>query len=107
MAILFTGHKICSAFHEDYLRAVICRQSSLAIKLLDRSHQPIVLAPLLLQTPRQLGAHCLHRPAAEVIVNETRRPVEVTLGQIQTQRSEEHTSELQSQSNLVCRLLLE
>src|SRR2546430_10395910 len=25
----------------------------------------------------------------------------------QTQRSEEHTSELQSQSNLVCRLLLE
>src|SRR2546427_5236351 len=29
------------------------------------------------------------------------------VGDIGTQRSEEHTSELQSQSNLVCRLLLE
>src|SRR2546430_6500104 len=28
-------------------------------------------------------------------------------GRIRNQRSEEHTSELQSQSNLVCRLLLE
>src|SRR5688572_32415186 len=29
------------------------------------------------------------------------------LGQLRASRSEEHTSELQSQSNLVCRLLLE
>src|SRR2546430_17401280 len=29
------------------------------------------------------------------------------IGQLECQRSEEHTSELQSQSNLVCRLLLE
>src|SRR5688572_30857639 len=29
------------------------------------------------------------------------------LGRLQLHRSEEHTSELQSQSNLVCRLLLE
>src|SRR2546430_3370831 len=33
--------------------------------------------------------------------------VEETLEAIRTARSEEHTSELQSQSNLVCRLLLE
>src|SRR2546430_12801217 len=33
--------------------------------------------------------------------------VAVLLGAIQAGRSEEHTSELQSQSNLVCRLLLE
>src|SRR2546430_13439479 len=31
----------------------------------------------------------------------------LTTGQLTTNRSEEHTSELQSQSNLVCRLLLE
>src|SRR2546430_7762879 len=31
----------------------------------------------------------------------------VLLGSARTDRSEEHTSELQSQSNLVCRLLLE
>src|SRR2546430_7734786 len=31
----------------------------------------------------------------------------VCVGDVDLQRSEEHTSELQSQSNLVCRLLLE
>src|SRR5688572_31742369 len=33
--------------------------------------------------------------------------IDAALFQIKTGRSEEHTSELQSQSNLVCRLLLE
>src|SRR2546430_3974988 len=38
-----------------------------------------------------------------------RREVHLVLGQVRhaERRSEEHTSELQSQSNLVCRLLLE
>src|SRR2546427_8941310 len=31
----------------------------------------------------------------------------IALGVVEDERSEEHTSELQSQSNLVCRLLLE
>src|SRR2546430_7836166 len=35
------------------------------------------------------------------------RPVGLRRQQQQRERSEEHTSELQSQSNLVCRLLLE
>src|SRR2546430_10135086 len=34
-------------------------------------------------------------------------PEPVPPGQLRSRRSEEHTSELQSQSNLVCRLLLE
>src|SRR2546430_4453282 len=34
-------------------------------------------------------------------------PLEAVLRHFRVQRSEEHTSELQSQSNLVCRLLLE
>src|SRR5256886_13655322 len=38
---------------------------------------------------------------------ETGEVVVVALGPPAAQRSEEHTSELQSQSNLVCRLLLE
>src|SRR5256885_9896575 len=38
---------------------------------------------------------------------ETRRAVEVRRIQRQLERSEEHTSELQSPCNLVCRLLLE
>src|SRR2546427_6482193 len=36
-----------------------------------------------------------------------RKPLERTLAERRRLRSEEHTSELQSQSNLVCRLLLE
>src|SRR2546430_4690362 len=39
------------------------------------------------------------------VVYELRQPLTALNGQVQ--RSEEHTSELQSQSNLVCRLLLE
>src|SRR2546430_5039264 len=45
---------------------------------------------------RSRASYVLHRPA---IRSNTRRVI--------SQRSEEHTSELQSQSNLVCRLLLE
>src|SRR3989475_2983598 len=40
-------------------------------------------------------------------VTELTGRIEVKVGTLATQRSEEHTSELQSQSNLVCRLLLE
>src|SRR2546427_2680283 len=55
-----------------------------------RSHEPDARSPRLPQDgrrlfPRQGEAHRVPRPG----------------------RSEEHTSELQSQSNLVCRLLLE
>src|SRR2546427_13255032 len=51
------------------------------------------------------------RPARRPLDEDQRRAVgargaEDVLGEVQ-RRSEEHTSELQSQSNLVCRLLLE
>src|SRR2546430_9029606 len=51
-------------------------------------------------SPRGLEAHALARSAAT-----TSRLA--ALRAAQAERSEEHTSELQSQSNLVCRLLLE
>src|SRR2546427_8661854 len=46
---------------------------------------------------------------AEPLVHDVRghEPRERTCDDIDRSRSEEHTSELQSQSNLVCRLLLE
>src|SRR2546430_5799706 len=46
---------------------------------------------------------------ARVAAREIDAPVEPVerVGRLDAQRSEEHTSELQSQSNLVCRLLLE
>src|SRR2546430_5443346 len=43
----------------------------------------------------------VRKSSAQITEN---HPIETLVGQ---QRSEEHTSELQSQSNLVCRLLLE
>src|SRR5256886_12415397 len=47
------------------------------------------------------GTSCGSRPVASVVCAETKVPPGFGA------RSEEHTSELQSQSNLVCRLLLE
>src|SRR3989475_8119455 len=51
----------------------------------------------------------LHRAeVAEVVQRGTRvLALGVEVGELRRDRSEEHTSELQSQSNLVCRLLLE
>src|SRR2546430_12457060 len=47
-----------------------------------------------------LGGEVLRVGGAAAVAREKQRPAGA-------QRSEEHTSELQSQSNLVCRLLLE
>src|SRR2546430_7803689 len=49
-----------------------------------------------------------HRCARTIAIGQRlRRAVRTSSRPDHTQRSEEHTSELQSQSNLVCRLLLE
>src|SRR2546430_16597371 len=56
---------------------------------------------LPISQPCQDSGHCRERPRDAVRVAEPRGAREVL------RRSEEHTSELQSQSNLVCRLLLE
>src|SRR2546430_12930930 len=53
--------------------------------------------------PAATGANSPNEPAAANTKN-SRREKTLTL---KSARSEEHTSELQSQSNLVCRLLLE
>src|SRR5688572_31631280 len=55
---------------------------------------------LALQQQWQRGDHLLHPLGRD-------QPPHVQQGGLILPRSEEHTSELQSQSNLVCRLLLE
>src|SRR5688572_32203340 len=57
----------------------------------------VVISPIGMQTIQ------LARPALRLDVIGAERAVQAEL----SARSEEHTSELQSQSNLVCRLLLE
>src|SRR5688572_31106049 len=61
------------------------------------------------------SGRCAAKAAEATMVRSTRavslssRAARLTAGptQVKSRRSEEHTSELQSQSNLVCRLLLE
>src|SRR2546430_11120337 len=57
---------------------------------------------------RHAGRAADHRPSALRASSRARLPsAPVRWSQMSQARSEEHTSELQSQSNLVCRLLLE
>src|SRR2546430_9560371 len=51
--------------------------------------------------------HAAQQAIGVAPVEEARRIAEAHQSQKRRDRSEEHTSELQSQSNLVCRLLLE
>src|SRR2546430_8195232 len=53
------------------------------------------------------AAPCRARSSQPPTLEQADRRVAVRLSAIESGRSEEHTSELQSQSNLVCRLLLE
>src|SRR2546430_12759789 len=57
--------------------------------------------------PGGLGAALCFQRARCVIELNQRETVSVHIFKNRVPRSEEHTSELQSQSNLVCRLLLE
>src|SRR2546430_5445211 len=57
------------------------------------------------RSPRRL--HFETRPAVLCLLETGGRPAAFRNEAVEEIRSEEHTSELQSQSNLVCRLLLE
>src|SRR5688572_31460584 len=55
-----------------------------------------------------LAALGIHGLVSQSVVERTREfGIRLAVGARRGERSEEHTSELQSQSNLVCRLLLE
>src|SRR5688572_31026973 len=66
-----------------------------------RSHTKAVAAA----TALQIGDRQRYR--FTVLISGYRSPAVMPFGATSSMRSEEHTSELQSQSNLVCRLLLE
>src|SRR2546430_12358065 len=67
----------------------------------DEQDQPHHVGDLPGPERERPARHPFHRAGGEV------SPVEHRDGKQVEERSEEHTSELQSQSNLVCRLLLE
>src|SRR2546430_9988450 len=74
--------------HESQVRSVLSK---------------LVKAGLVVASRGRNGFSSLSRPASKISLLEIYKAVEAPL----VFRSEEHTSELQSQSNLVCRLLLE
>src|SRR2546428_8388140 len=57
--------------------------------------------------PIYLAVHAHAARANQLLGFATRRHARARQGALQAHRSEEHTSELQSRSDLVCRLLLE
>src|SRR2546430_5867572 len=61
----------------------------------------------LFRSDQALAHDRLHRSGDEVGFNAHVHHARHAAGRVVRMRSEEHTSELQSQSNLVCRLLLE
>src|SRR5688572_31652225 len=73
----------------------------LALSLRGAPHVLDLRRRLDLERPAMLRAHPLVEPPGQVV------ELDKLLREIAACRSEEHTSELQSQSNLVCRLLLE
>src|SRR2546430_12166890 len=86
---LFRSHVV---LHEEHGRAA--RVADRAEELRERRHFLVVQAARGLVHEEEPGARC-------------QRPRELDALERPERRSEEHTSELQSQSNLVCRLLLE
>src|SRR5690606_40517547 len=67
----------------------------------ERSSDPHRTVPLLMDTP-STSMKLSHSMKKNI-----KKPVLITLNHLRLARSEEHTSELQSRENLVCRLLLE
>src|SRR2546430_3981128 len=98
-SLIHFGTKLLSGFSlaRKYFATAKCSTSPSA-SLAPRSCRTIftfiqvLCRPALLVSPRETGA----KPCATLFLTPRWRS-----------RSEEHTSELQSQSNLVCRLLLE
>src|SRR2546427_1748714 len=64
---------------------------------------------MLEQVAKHSGIDLVIRAKGDLHIDEhhTIEDTAIALGEVFLKRSEEHTSELQSQSNLVCRLLLE
>src|SRR2546430_15474094 len=73
--------------------------------------QAVPQAYAILRFSKKLAAKQIHKVLKSAVANAEQRALRentaLDVDQLRVKRSEEHTSELQSQSNLVCRLLLE
>src|SRR3954467_14353766 len=77
--VLFTLNQVSRAFQVDDRWSCVFRQRALAVEVLDRLHEPVVLAALALNTPLQLRAEVFHVPSAEILIDIASGDLEVTL----------------------------
>ena len=73
--------------------AVSAGERALLVELLDRIHQPVIFAALLLDAAGQFGAHRFHRPSAKVLVDVARRKIQFGLRQVEAQHTIAHQPE--------------
>src|SRR5688572_20509493 len=89
----------------------ISKREGISLLFLEQLFQQLRKGDIVKSIRGPHGGYVLARDASEITIGEVVRLVEPPLYSSscfdKTERSEEHTSELQSQSNLVCRLLLE
>src|SRR5580692_5527591 len=90
LSILLSCNQISCAFNVNRLCAIVRRQRTLFIELLDRSHQAVVFAALLLQEPSQLAPHRFHGPATKALVDEASRSIQISLRNVETQNPVTH-----------------
>src|SRR5580692_2920755 len=90
LSILLSCNQIGCAFNVNRLCVIVRRQRTLLIELLDRSHQAVVFAALLLQPSSQLAPHRFHGPAAKALVDEASRPIQISLRDVETQNPVSH-----------------
>src|SRR2546430_6848875 len=100
------------AVHTDKFDRVV--RSVASVNGMPGLQQVFVPQPVMGKSARELRAYVdgndplTGRPVMQEVVEALTRPFDdEDLKPVEFDRSEEHTSELQSQSNLVCRLLLE
>src|SRR5206468_11882860 len=79
-----------------------------ALPIYNRTVKRASVVPLLPSTTRTSSTHTLGSGSSLIIVpTACAQPISALPALLSLSRSEEHTSELQSRSDLVCRLLLE
>src|SRR6266478_6674408 len=85
LAILFIGDQVRGSFDEDRLRAWFGLERALLVELLERLHEPVVLAAFLLDAPLKFQARVVHGPAAKIFIDVASCHIQIRLRDVQSQ----------------------
>src|SRR5258706_15248789 len=82
LLIFLREQKIGDAFHPYRVRRFFRIQRSTFVKLFHALHQAVILTAFLLDATREFSLQSLDRPATKVLIQETRRHLQVLLGKL-------------------------